>query len=1030
MEYRPQEIEPKWRKYWQDHKTYEVKITSEKPKYYVLDMFPYPSGAGLHVGHPLGYIASDIIARYKRLKGFNVLHPMGYDAFGLPAEQYAIQTGVHPADSTKVNIDRYRQQLDNLGFSFDWSREVRTCNESYYKWTQWIFIQLYEHFYDKDLDQAMPISNLIKEFERAGNTKINTVNSCEEIFSSADWKSKSTREKNDILMNYRLAYRKVGHVNWCEALGTVLANDEIKDGLSERGGHPVIQKPMLQWSLRTTAYAERLLNGLDQLEWSDALKAQQRNWIGRSEGAQIFWKLAGHEEVLEVYTTRPDTIFGVTFMVIAPEHDLVEKITTPEQKDAIASYLEYVQSRSERDRQSEVKKVTGAFTGAYVIHPFTEEKIPVYIGEYVLKDYGTGAIMAVPADDERDGAFAEKFNLPFVEVVDKSKYPGATLHDKIGVMINSDFVTGMEVLDAISAVNTKLESLKIGKRKLNFRLRDANYSRQRYWGEPFPISYDSEGNIIVAKELPVSLPSLTNFEPTKDGKSPLARITDWVNVSDTTRETDTMPGFAGSSWYFLRYMDANNKDALASKEALDYWQDVDLYVGGAEHAVGHLLYSRMWHKFLYDIGVVPTEEPFKKLVNQGMIQGRSNFIYRANEKYAEIFFFEKMKDAGFEIEKNYIINDITVDFKLKNNNVVIELKDMENLKLFAKNQADIVGAEGYTLFAISTQEVMANASTFEKIIGKLHKAISGNMYIGLDESFLDYPLFVSEDMVKDHSTVSEFHVDVNIVNNDQLDIDAFRKWRPEFKNAQFILNKDGKYTCGHMVEKMSKSKFNVVNPDDLVEKYGADTLRLFEMFLGPIEQSKPWDTQAIGGVNRFLFKLWSLFHNENGELNISDDEENKNDLKILHTCIKKVTDDIERFSLNTCVSAFMVCVNDLKKLNCNKRTILRELLILVCPYTPHISEELWYRMGYESSIFDSTFPVFDEQYLEEDTIEYPVSINGKKRGEVMLDANLSKEAIESLVPDLEIVKKWTIDDNKAIVKIIVVPKRMINVVVG
>ena len=951
--YNPRETEKKWRKYWKDNQTYRVSNDSDKPKYYVLDMFPYPSGAGLHVGHPLGYIASDIFARYKRLNGYNVLHPMGYDAFGLPAEQYAIQMGVHPAETTAKNIARYREQLDNIGFSFDWSREVRTSDPQYYKWTQWIFLQLFEHWYDREADKARPIAELETMLHQDGTLHVNAACDEEIRFSAADWRNKSAKEKAKILMNYRLAYRTETFVNWCEELGTVLANDEVKDGVSERGGYPVERKPMLQWSLRITAYADRLLHDMEELEWSDAMKKMQSNWIGRSTGAQVFFNLKNHQKQIEVFTTRPDTIFGATYMVLAPEHDLVEQITTGPQRAEVDAYLEYVKSRSERDRQSEVKTVTGAFTGAYAINPLTNQQIPVYIGEYVLKDYGTGAIMAVPSDDDRDHRFAEKFGLEIIDVVDKTNYPGATRADKVGIMINSGFLDGMEVPDAIKAVIEKLESMGIGKEKITYRLRDAIYSRQRYWGEPFPIEYDAEGiaRAVDVSDLPVTLPELDDFKPASGGKSPLARAEKWVNQSgNRRRETDTMPGFAGSSWYFLRYMDPHNAESFASQEALNYWRDVDLYIGGTEHAVGHLLYSRFWHKFLYDKGLVPTTEPFKKLINQGMIQGVVESVYMRKEK--------------------------------------------EN------------GVNRFVCAGIAEQED--------------------------ENNFVKIPVYI--DYVRDYGSESSY-----------LDLDSIKKfmdWRPEYKNAVFdcgngtyqngIFTAKNEATGSHLlthseVGKMSKSKFNVVNPDDVVEQYGADTFRMYEMFLGPVEQSKPWNTQGINGVAGFLRKYYDLFYD--GEAwNVSDAEPTKEEYKILHTVIKKVREDIERFSLNTCVSGFMEAVNGLRKAKCNKKAILEPLTVLLAPFAPHIAEEMWHNLGHDTTVNDAAYPDYNEDYLKEDSIEYPLSINGKKRATAVFDAGASKDELEKAALADPNLQKYL--EGKTVRKVIVVPKRMINIVVG
>ena len=947
MDFNSKQIEARWKTFWGEQQTYKVSHKSDKPKFYVLDMFPYPSGAGLHVGHPLGYIASDIFSRYKRLNGFNVLHPMGYDAFGLPAEQYAIQTGVHPAVSTDENIKRYREQLDNIGFCYDWDREVKTCSPEYYKWTQWIFIQLFEHYYDVNADQARPIEDLKNHFSANGSEGHPAHTEEAFSFTKEEWSAWSAKEQADMLMNFRLAYRKTTYVNWCEALGTVLANDEVKEGVSERGGHPVERKPMLQWSLRITAYADRLLTSLDHLDWSDSMKKMQSNWIGKSTGAKLFFPIKDSDQQIEVFTTRPDTIFGATYMVLAPEHDLVEQITTAEQKKAVEEYVKYVSTRSERDRMSEAKEISGVFTGAYAINPFNGEEVPVWLGEYVLKDYGTGAIMAVPSDDDRDNRFAKKYELKIVEVVDKSEFEGAGRQEKLGKMINSDFLNGLSVKDAIQKMFDEIEARGIGQRKVNFRLRDAIYSRQRYWGEPFPVVYNEEGITIPLseQELPLELPELNDFQPAAGGKSPLARNEAWVNEKDGyIRETDTMPGFAGSSWYFLRYMDPRNEEAFASKEALDYWQEVDLYVGGTEHAVGHLMYSRFWHKFLYDKGLVPTNEPFKKLINQGMIQGVIEFLY-----------LKKEKDNG--------------------------------------------------------QSVFVSAELVNK---------------GEEDKYAKIPVFV--DFVSDYGSANSY------LNASGLA--KFAAWRPEYETARFETD-SGSWSVGQEgdfrfetvseVGKMSKRYFNVVNPDDIVERYGADCFRMYEMFLGPIEQSKPWDTKGIDGVSKFIRKFWGLFFD--GEQNsFSDVAPGKEHMKILHTCIKKVSTDIERFSFNTCVSAFMVATNDLKKANCNSKEVLEQLVILIAPFAPFVAEELWHQLGNESSVFDAKYPVFEEKYLVEDSITYPISINGKKRAMAEFDANASKDDIEKAAIALPEIQKWL--EDKTVRKIIVVPKRMVNIVVG
>lgn len=936
MQYKPRDIEKKWKAYWEQNKINKVSNKSDKPKYYVLDMFPYPSGAGLHVGHPLGYIASDIFSRYKRLRGFNVLHPMGYDAFGLPAEQYAIETGVHPAKSTDANIERYRSQLDNLGFSYDWDRQVKTSDPSYYKWTQWIFLQLFKHWYDTAAGKARPIEELVAHFEKQGTEGVQAAVSEEMTFTASDWASKSAKEKDTILMNYRLAYRTKTYVNWCEALGTVLANDEVKDGVSERGGHPVERKAMLQWSLRITAYAERLLNDLQDLEWSEAMKKMQSNWIGKSTGAQVFFDVVGSDHKIEVFTTRPDTIFGATYMVLAPEHDWVPELTTPEQKEEVQAYLDYVNTRSERDRMSDVKAVTGAFLGSYAINPFTNTQIPIWIGEYVLKDYGTGAIMAVPSDDDRDYRFAQKFGLEIIDVIDKSKYPGAGRHDKLGIMINSGFLDGMEVPDAIELMIQKIEEKGIGRGQVNYKLRDAIYSRQRYWGEPFPIIYDEEGVAYAMdeKDLPLELPELEDFKPASGGKSPLARAESWVNLPNGfKRETDTMPGFAGSSWYFLRYMDADNPDAFASQEAINYWRDVDLYIGGTEHAVGHLMYSRFWHKFLYDKGLVPTKEPFRKLINQGMIQGViESLMYNKEERY-----FVSAELAN-DIEEGTLTEiPVHIDF----------VRDY-----------------------------------------------------GLDNSYLD-----------------------------EKGIAQFKAWRQGYEEAEFIFAEGSKqFRTKSEVGKMSKSKFNVVNPDDVVDRYGADCFRMYEMFLGPVEQAKPWDTKGIDGVSRFLRKFWSLFFNDQEAFSVSETTPTREELKVLHQTIKKITDDIERFSFNTCVSAFMVATNELSKLNCNKREILEPLVILISPFAPHLAEELWSRLGHKESVHRTSYPMLNEDYLVEDTVTYPIAINGKTRMTSDFPADTSKEDLEKAVREMADIQKYI--EGKTIRRVIVVPGRMINVVVG
>ena len=927
MDYNFRETEAKWQAFWAKNKTFKAEINPDKPKYYVLDMFPYPSGAGLHVGHPLGYIASDIFSRYKRLQGFNVLHPMGYDSYGLPAEQYAIQTGQHPAVTTEQNINRYRKQLDILGLSYDWDREVRTCNEDYYKWTQWIFLKLFDSYYCNDCKSARPISELVEVFSKQGNggeKGINAAHSDCPTFTAEQWNSFDEKQKSDVLMNYRLAYLSDSMVNWCSKLGTVLANDEVVNGVSVRGGYPVERKKMRQWSLRITAYAERLLEGLDSLDWTDSIKEIQRNWIGKSRGASLEFKTENGES-LEVFTTRADTIFGVTFMVLCPEHEMIEKLTTPEQKEQVEQYVLWAKNRSERERQSEVKKVSGVFTGSYAIHPFSGKKIPIWISDYVLSGYGSGAVMAVPAHDSRDFAFARKFNLPIVQVVvpngEEPSEPSLwqeSKDSKSGVIINSDFLDGLEVKQAIRQAIHHIEQMKIGFGTTNYRLRDAIFSRQRYWGEPFPIYYKDEIPYpLKESELPLSLPEVDKYLPTENGDAPLARAKNWATKEGYRYDYNTMPGFAGSNAYSIRYMDPHNNLEFVSKEANSYWQNVDLYVGGSEHATGHLLYSRFICKFLFDIGVVCSDEPYKKLINQGMIQGKSQFVYR------------------------------------------------------------IKGT---------------------------------NKYVSLN--------------LKDKYETDPIHVDINMVDNDVLDVEKFRKWRPEFADAEFELE-DGKYICGSEVEKMSKSLFNVQNPDDLVEKYGADTLRLYEMFLGPIEQSKPWDTKGIEGVSRFVRKFWLLSHKED-QLDISEEPATKEELKILHKTIKKVQDDIERFSLNTSVSTFMICVNELGVLKCNKRAIIEPLTIILSPFAPHICEEIWQQLGHSESISYAKFPQFDPSVLVESSFKYPVSINGKTRTYIEFALDAPREQIEKEAVENSEIQKFL--EGKAVKKIIYVPKKIINIV--
>lgn len=993
MEYDFKAIEQKWRKHWAENSTYKTVENTDKPKYYGLTMFPYPSGAGLHVGHPLGYIASDIYARYKRLKGFNVLHPMGYDSFGLPAEQYAIQTGQHPAITTKTNVERYREQLDKIGFSFDWNREVRTSDPSYYKWTQWIFKQIFESYYCNDSNQARPIAELKQVFETEGNTTINAVNDCEIEFSAEEWKSFDAKKQNDILMDYRLTYLADSWVNWCPALGTVLANDEVVNGVSERGGHPVEQKLMRQWSMRITAYAERLLQGLENLDWSDAIKDIQRNWIGKSVGASVNFKVDGHEnETIEVFTTRPDTIFGVSFMVLAPEHDLVDQITTDEYKSEVEDYKKTAGMKSERDRMSDVKNVTGQFTGAYVVHPLNGEKIPIWIGDYVLASYGTGAVMAVPCGDQRDWDFAKKFDIPIKNVFEGVDISEGAYTEKTGTITNSEFLDGLKVNKAIKLAIFELEKQGIGKKQTNYRLRDAVFSRQRYWGEPFPVYYDNGVAKTIADEhLPVELPEVDKYLPTEDGKPPLGNATDWYwdekNNCLTSKdnadqshvhpmELNTMPGWAGSSWYFLRYMDPQNEKAFVGKEKVDYWKNVDLYIGGAEHATGHLLYARFWTMFLKDHGYINFEEPFQKMINQGMILGRSSFVYRLNP----MFTVSGGDTPSEEVKSLLSDKSIFVSWNQLND---IRKSESPDWKL-----NELVGRH----------------------LNGTHPTLSFNG--------------VSYDL----ANITPIHVDINLVDGDILDVEALKISREEYKNAEFILENDGSYTCGHEVEKMSKSKFNVQTPDELVEKYGADTLRMYEMFLGPIEQAKPWDTKGINGVHNFLRKLWRLFHDADGNLNLSEGEPDKKALKALHKTIKKIQDDMDRYVFNTAVSAFMICVNELTDLKCNNKAILEELVVLLTPYAPHIAEELWTKLGNEAgTVSDAKFPEFNEEYLIENTFAYPVSFNGKMRFKAELPTNMSKEDVEKEVLAMEKAQQYL--EGKAPKKVIVVPGRIVNVVV-
>ncbi len=938
MEYNFSQIEKKWQKYWAEKQIFKADVKPEKPKYYVLDMFPYPSGAGLHVGHPLGYIASDIIARYKRSKGYNVLHPMGYDAFGLPAEQYAIQTGQHPAITTEKNLKRYREQLDNIGFSFDWSKEVRTCDADYYKWTQWIFLKLFGSWYNKVSDKAEPIENLIETFKIEGNKNVQASTDYADIFSATDWNAYSEKQQQEILLEYRLAFITFMMVNWCPGLGSVLSNEEVKDGVSERGGYPVERKEMAQWCLRITAYADRLLNDLDLVDWPEPVKEMQRNWIGKSLGTELDFQIVGSEEKIKVFTTRIDTIFGVTYLSLAPEHPLIDKITTPEQEEKVKKYVHHAKNRSERDRMSDVKTISGEFTGAYVTNPFTNQPIPVWIADYVLWGYGTGAVMAVPSSDTRDYGFAKHFHLPIIAV---QEGPGSDISKedfdpKAGTMINSGFLNGMMVKDAIKAAMKHTEENGWGKIKVNFKMRDAIFSRQRYWGEPVPVYFkDGLPYPLAESESPLVLPEIQEYKPTETGEPPLGRAKNWKYKGEYSYELSTMPGWAGSSWYFLRYMDPTNQDRFVSPDAEKYWNDVDLYIGGSEHATGHLLYSRFWNKFLFDYGLITKKEPFKKMINQGMVQGRSNLVY-----------------------------------KEKNANVII-----------CKNQ--------------------------------------------LKE-------YAKENNLKPNEDFIQLYVDVNLVDSkDNISIENVIKSRQDLHDAkfEFSIDENGNRIihCEAVVEKMSKSKLNVVNPDDIVAHYGADTLRLYEMFLGPLEQFKPWNTNSIDGVARFLRKLWRLFYDDKGSYLVVGEAPSKEELKVLHKTIKRVEEDIERYSFNTNVSTFMICVNELGALKCNKKQILEDLLVMVAPYAPHICEELWSTLGHSSSISFATFPMYKEEYLVEDSFEYPISINGKTRHKMSFAATEDVKSIEAAVIADETVQKYL--EGKAPKKVIIVPKRIVNVVV-
>ena len=1067
MQYQYQEIENKWRKYWAENKTFAAQDNSAKPKYYVLDMFPYPSGAGLHVGHPLGYIASDVYARYKRLLGFNVLHPMGYDSFGLPAEQYAIQTGQHPAVTTKMNIEGgvdkqgnvipgYRNQLDKIGFSFDWDREVRTSEPNYYKWTQWIFKQLFNSWYNKDADKAEKIDTLIEQFKTKGNANVNAV--CDDVatFSAADWNSWSEEQQQKMLLNYRIAFLSDTWVNWCPALGTVLANDEIKDGVSERGGHPVEQKLMRQWSMRITAYAERLINGLEGLDWSDSVKDIQRNWIGKSVGASVKFEVHNSQSTkpstenseqlsIEVFTTRPDTIFGVSFMVLAPEHELVDEITTTEQKSKIEAYKKAASLKSERDRQSDIKNITGAFTGAYAIHPFTGDKVQIWIGDYVLATYGTGAVMAVPCGDQRDWDFATHFGIEIKNIFKDKDISAAAYTEKDAIITDSDFLNDLPAKEAIKKAIAEIEKCDFGKGKTQYRLRDAVFSRQRYWGEPFPVYYKGDVPYLIDdKDLPIVLPEVEKYLPTEDGKPPLGRAKNWfwdeenkkiVDVPHGQKppsgvwgiELNTMPGWAGSSWYFLRYLDAHNNNEFVAKEKVNYWKNVDLYIGGAEHATGHLLYARFWTKFLYDLGYIPFEEPFQKMINQGMIQGNSARAFFLPKWSGSISAKDKAKEAiprGIFPEL-FVSKGVFEKWHRQTKNISSNNSKEENLNILDENQE-------INSFRNNLQKKVNEISDKNKAEAKKNKVYS-------DKYQIDYEYQIPSDA---NNLIFGKFVDINFLEGNKLDIDKFRNWREEFKNALFILEdgsidepnyspsadgrSGGDFIVGREIEKMSKSKYNVQTPDELVEKYGADTLRCYELFLGPLEQHKPWDTQGITGVHNFLKKLWRLFHDDNGFV-VSNETPTNEELKSLHKTIKKVKEDIERFSFNTPVSAYMICVNELTTQKCNKRAILEPLLIILAPYAPHIAEELWAKLGNTESITYAVYPKFNEAYLVESNHKYPVSFNGKMRFVLELPITLTAAEVEK---EVLVNEQTTIYlEGKTPKKIIVVPQKIVNVVV-
>lgn len=972
-------IEDKWRKAWEEKSVYRVSNDSSKPKYYVLDMFPYPSGAGLHVGHPLGYIASDIVARFKRIKGFNVLHPMGFDAFGLPAEQYAIEHGVHPAKSTQDNIQNFKRQLGQVGFSYDWSREVQTCDPEYYRWTQWIFLQIFDSWFNRSKQKAERISELVKIFEKEGNVNHAVANGKFKIqnFSASEWKDYSEKQQQEILMEYRLAYLAYTDVNWCEALGTVLANDEVINGVSYRGGFPVVKRQMRQWSLRITEYADRLLKGLEEIDFSESMKEIQRNWIGKSVGAELKFEVRGSKSEVRVFTTRPDTIFGVDFMVLAPEHDLVKQITTREQREEIEKYLKYVESRSEVERMAEVKKITGAFTGAYAVNPFDGKQIPVWISEYVLAGYGTGAIMAVPCGDERDHKFAKHFNIPITNIIGAHYNGNEANPTKEAILENSGFLNGMVMRNAIDVAIAEIEKRGIGKRQVNYKMRDAGWSRQRYWGEPFPVVFkDDMPYAMNERELPLELPASNNFKPSGNGEGPLANLNDWINFApNQKRDSNTMPTHAGAAWYFLRYMDPHNKNAFANKKELDYWNQVDVYIGGSEHAVAHLLYARLWTKVLHDLGYLNFDEPFKKLINQGKITGDTRFVYRLS----------------------YSISGLTTE---------------------------------------QLRPLFLSSSIRERFLKGLLENERMMLDLILDENKISRSEPLQQITRRPDSLNEGLRIDISLVDGLVLNVEALKKWKVDFADGIFLLEDDqgkitldpkrGRYICGSAIEKMSKSYYNVVNPDEIINNYGADTLRMYEMFLGPLEASKPWSTQGIDGVFKFLRRVWNLFHDAQGNFHVSDAEPTREEFKVLHKLIKKVEFDIENYSFNTSVSEFMICANELSSMKCNKRAILEPLAIVLSPFAPHITEELWEKLGHQDSILNATYPIFKEEYLKENSFEYPISINGKVRAKMNFALDMPKEDIEKLVLASETVQKWT--EGQPPKKVIVVQGRIVNVV--